>query len=181
MTEQRATRQRQGLGPSVRAVSRTVKEGAGLLHSNRVLLALVAVELFWGFSVVTFEGLMPVRLAEVVGSNEHAAALMGPVSSLHGSPRPPARGITLASRRFRIAPTAAATRLLQGATVVGMGLLAGPVGLITAYLACYTIHGASNPRHMTLLHREVTGEHRSTMISLTRWSASRRVRSGRWC
>ena len=47
-----------------------------------------------------------------------------------------------------------------------MGLLAGPVGAITGFLACYLVHGASNPVHNTLLHREVTGEHRTTVMSM---------------
>lgn len=41
-----------------------------------------------------------------------------------------------------------------------MGVLAGPVGLVTAYLASYVAHGASNPMHTTLLHRQVDGRHR---------------------
>jgi predicted MFS family arabinose efflux permease len=59
-----------------------------------------------------------------------------------------------------------AMRMLQGLTIVAMGLLAGTVGLITAYLACYLTHGASGPMHSTLLHREVDAEHRTTVLSL---------------
>ena len=162
----RATRAPQP-GASVRAVPRTVTAGLGLVRHNRVLMALIAVELFWGFGMVTFEGLMPVRLAEVVDSTDQAAALMGPVSSAAWfASAAGAALITIVSRRIGVAPTAAVTRILQGATVVLMGVFAGPVGLVIAYLACYTIHGASNPMHMTLLHHEVTAEHRSTMISL---------------
>jgi len=167
MTEHRAKRDRPGLLSSVRQVPRTVKEGAALARGNRVLLCLVGVELFWGFGMVTFEGLMPIRLAEVVESTDQAAALMGPVSSAAWfASAAGAALITLASRRIGIAPAAALTRILQGLAVVIMGLVAGPIGLVIAFLACYTIHGASNPLHMTLLHHEVTAEHRSTMISL---------------
>ena len=67
---------------SVRAVPRVIADGIGLLRASRVLLALVAVELFWGFSMVTFESLFPVRLSEVVGDTDQAAALMGPVTSV---------------------------------------------------------------------------------------------------
>ena len=70
------------------------------------------------------------------------------------------------SRRIGVARSAAALRVAQGATVVVMGVLAGPVGVVTAYLACYVAHGASNPMHMTLLHREVDGPHRATVLSL---------------
>ena len=38
--------------------------------------------------------------------------------------------------------------------------------MVIAYLACYMAHGASNPMHMTLLHREVDGPHRATVLSL---------------
>lgn len=167
MTEHRAEHDRPGLLASVRNVPRTVREGAGLARGNRVLLCLIGVELFWGFSMVTFEGLMPVRLAEVVDSTDRAAALMGPVSSAAWfASAAGAAVITVVSRRLGIASAAALMRILQGATVVIMGFVAGPIGLVVAYLACYTIHGASSPLHMTLLHHEVSGEHRTTMISL---------------
>ncbi|HSL77153.1 MAG TPA: hypothetical protein VK867_09420, partial [Candidatus Limnocylindrales bacterium] len=47
-----------------------------------------------------------------------------------------------------------------------MGLIAGPVGVVVAYLACYTAHGASNPMHTALLHRQVDGPHRTTVLSM---------------
>ena len=70
------------------------------------------------------------------------------------------------------APAAALLRILQGVTVVGMGLLAGPVGVLVAYLACYAVHGASNPLHMGLLHRQVDGPYRTSVISLNSMMAS---------
>ncbi|MEV4728269.1 MFS transporter, partial [Micromonospora humida] len=57
-------------------------------------------------------------------------------------------------------------RILQGVTVLGMGLLAGPAGVLVAYLACYAVHGASNPLHLGLLHRQVDGPYRTSVISL---------------
>ena len=152
---------------SVRAVPGTVRDTVGLLRRSRVLPAVIAVELFWGFAIIAFETLFPIRLGEVLGSETDAAALMGPASS--GAWFAAAAGaalITLVSRRTGVARAAMALRILQGLTIVAMGLLAGPVGLITAYLACYFTHGASNPMHMTLLHREVDAEHRTTVISL---------------
>jgi hypothetical protein len=62
--------------------------------------------------------------------------------------------------------TALGLRLVQAVTILGIGLLAGPIGVISAYLACYLAHGASNPMHMTLLHREVDAGHRTTVVSL---------------
>ena len=44
--------------------------------------------------------------------------------------------------RFRgTAPTAALMRILQGATVAAMGLLAGVIGIVAAYIACNAVHG----------------------------------------
>ena len=144
-----------------------IADGIGLLRASRVLLALVAVELFWGFSMVTFESLFPVRLSEVVGDTEQAAALMGPVTSVAWfASAAGAMLIVAVSGRIGVARSAAVLRIAQGATIVAMGLLAGPVGVVIAYLACYVAHGASNPMHMTLLHRQVDGPHRATVLSM---------------
>ena len=167
MHEVRQARGLKAVGASVRAVPSVVGDGIGLLRGSRVLAALVAVELFWGFAMVTFESLFPVRLSEILGDTDQAAAVMGPVSSLAWfAAAAGAAGVVLLSRRIGVARSAAALRVVQGATVVVMGVLAGPVGVVTAYLACYVAHGASNPMHMTLLHREVDGPHRATVLSL---------------
>ncbi|MET8911554.1 MFS transporter [Micromonospora sp. NPDC004551] len=152
---------------SVAEAPRMVGQAVGLLRSNRVLLALVAVELFWGFGMITFESLLPVRLAEVVGDSDRAAALLGPAGSAAWLANAAGAALTpLLLRRLGAAPAAALMRVLQGVTVVGMGLLAGPVGVLVAYLACYTVHGASNPLHMGLLHRQVDGPYRTSVLSL---------------
>ncbi len=167
MREVRTARGPRAVASSVAAVPGVIREGLGLLRSSRVLLALILVELFWGFSMVTFESLFPIRLAEVIGDTADAAALMGPVSS--GAWFASAAGaamITLVSRRVGVARSAAFLRILQGLTIVGMGVLAGPVGVVTAYLACYIAHGASHPMHTTLLHRQVDGPHRTTVLSM---------------
>jgi hypothetical protein len=69
-------------------------------------------------------------------------------------------------RRVGLAPAAAILRVLQGLAVVGLGLAAGVPGVIAAYLFAYVIHGASNPAHLTLLHRQVDGSLRATVASL---------------
>jgi predicted MFS family arabinose efflux permease len=167
MTEHRPGRGRSAVVASVRAVPTVVREGIGLLRGSRVLLALVSVELFWGFAIVAFETLFPIRLAEVVGGTTEAGALMGPISSgAWFAAAAGAAGIALLSRRTGVARAALAMRLLQGVTIVLMGVFAGVVGLVTAYLACYMLHGASGPMHTTLLHREVTASHRTTVLSL---------------
>jgi MFS family permease len=152
---------------SVRAVPRLIAEGTRLVRRSRILLALLAVELSWGFGMVTFETLMPVRLSELVGGPEQAARLTGPASSAAWlASAAGAALIPLATARLGVGSTAILLRLLHGVTVVGMGLLVGPAGVITGFLACYLVHGAANPVHNTLLHREVTGEHRSTVMSM---------------
>src|SRR6185503_7295457 len=70
MTEARPTGGMRGVARSAQAAPRMVAEGVGLLRCSRVLLALVAVELFWGFGMVSYESLMPVRIAEIVGGTQ---------------------------------------------------------------------------------------------------------------
>jgi predicted MFS family arabinose efflux permease len=167
MSEAPKARGARAIAGSVGAVPGVIRDGLGLLRSSRVLLGLVLVELFWGFSMVTFESLFPIRLSEVLADTDSAAALMGPVSS--GAWFASAAGaaiIATVSRRVGVARSAAVLRILQGASVVAMGLVAGPVGLVSAYLACYVAHGASNPMHTTLLHRQVDGPHRTTILSM---------------
>ncbi|MGC4869715.1 MFS transporter [Micromonospora sp. DT53] len=155
------------LRASVVQAPRMVSQAFGLLRRSRVLLALVSVELFWGFGMITFESLLPVRLAEVIGNPERAAALLGPASSAAWLASAAGAALTpLLLRWFGAAPGAALLRVLQGVTVVGMGLFAGPVGVLVAYLACYAVHGASNPLHSGLLHRQVDGPYRTSVLSL---------------
>lgn len=117
--------------------------------------------------MVTFESLLPVRLAEVIGNPERAAALLGPANSAAWLASAAGAALTpLLLRWFGAAPGAALLRILQGVTVVGMGLFAGPVGVLVAYLACYAVHGASNPLHSGLLHRQVDGPYRTSVLSL---------------
>lgn len=156
-----------GAWRAVARTPRTVAGGVSLLRRDRVLLALVAVELFWGFGMVTFESLMPVRLAELVGDAGAAAALTGPataaawLASAAGSAALPWLGARLGT-----APAAALLRVVQGLTVVAMGLVGGVAAMLAAYLACYLVHGTSGSAHLTLLHRRVTGAHRATVVSL---------------
>jgi hypothetical protein len=132
-----------------------------------VLLGIVLVEVFWGFSMVTFESLFPIRLSELVGGVDAAAAIMGPVGSAAWfASAAGAAGVVWVSRRIGVARSAALLRVVQGLTVVAMGVLAGPVGVVAAYLGCYVAHGASNPMHTTLLHRQVEGSHRTTVLSM---------------
>ncbi len=156
------------LARSVREVPSVIGAGVSLLRGSRVLLALICVELFWGFGMFSFESLTSVRLAEIVGGKDAAAAIMGPawtaawlVSALGAALAP------LASRRLGMPLTAAAMHILQAVTVVGIALFAGPIGVLAAFLACYVIHGAVNPLYRALLHRQVDGPHRTTVLSMS--------------
>ncbi len=170
MTEQRSEGGIRGVMRSVVAVPSTIAAGVGLLRRSRVLLALVGVELFWGFGMVSFESLMPVRLAEVVGGNEAAAAVTGPVVAVAWIASAGGSAVTpLLTRWIGVAPTAALMRVLQGITVAGMGFFAGLGGIIAAYIACNTVHGTSNAVHMTLLHRQAEDRVRATVVSLNSW------------
>jgi predicted MFS family arabinose efflux permease len=167
MTEPPRARDRRAIATSVRAVPGIVADGLRLLRSSRVLLGIVMVEAFWGFSMVTFESLFPIRLSELVGGTDAAGAIMGPVGSAAWlASAAGAAGIVALSRRIGVARSAAALRVVQGATIIGMGWFAGLAGVIAAYLGCYVAHGAANPMHTTLLHRQVDGPHRTTVLSM---------------
>lgn len=161
-------RRADGRGPlaAVAATPRAIARGAGLLRRDRVLLALVAVEASWGFGIVAFESLTPVRLAELVGDDARAAAVFGPAAAAAWIAAAGGAAALPALSRRGVAAVAAALRLTQGLTVVGIGLLGGVPAMLTAYLACYLVHGASGTAHSTLLHRQVTGEARATVVSL---------------
>ncbi|MEV1146403.1 MFS transporter, partial [Micromonospora sp. NPDC049799] len=156
------------LRSSVAEVPRMVGQAFGLLRRSRVLAALVAVELFWGFGMVTFETLLPVRLAEVVGDADRAAALLGPASTVAWLASAGAAALVpLLTRRLGAPAGAVLLHVVQGVTVVGMALLAGPVGVLIAYFLCYAVHGAANPVYKGLVHRQVDGPHRTSVLSLT--------------
>lgn len=152
---------------SARQAPGVVVDGLRLLTASRVLLALVLVEVFWSAGMIAFETLMPVRLAELVGGETQAGALMGPVSAAAWGLF--ALGATLAgttARRLGVARTAFAARVLNGIFVIVMGLMTGPIGLITAFLLTYTVHGSAGPMHNVLLHRQAGAGNRTTVLSM---------------
>ena len=160
------TRLRRG-AVSVREAPVVVREGLSLLRHNHVLGGLVAVELFWSAGMVVFETFQPIRLAQLLGSEDAAAAVMGPVAS--GGWGLFALGATLAavgSRRLGVVRTAILARVLNGLGAVVMGLVVGPVALIAAYAVTYTLHGTAGPVHNALLHREASARNRSTVLSM---------------
>jgi len=160
-------RERGAFVSSVLGTPRTIRAGVLLLRRSRVLAALVAVELFWGFGMVAFETLMPVRAAELVGGPDAAAALLGPVTAAGWGVA--ALGAALVAPLLRlgsIRTVSLVLRLVQGVTVVGMGLVGGVVGLVAAYLLTYAVHESSGVLYETLLHEQVDNDHRATVLSL---------------
>lgn len=156
----------QALRDSARAVPAVVGEAVRLLRGSRALRALIAVELFWGIGMVTWENLLPPHLETLTGSADRAAALLGPVGAGAWLTSAAAAAAAPAiARRWGAAPTAAVMRIGQGATVAWMALAAGPVGALVAYVLTFGIHGAANPVHQGLLHREVGPAHRTTVLS----------------
>jgi MFS transporter, DHA1 family, tetracycline resistance protein len=167
MPEERSARGVAAWAASIRGVPVAIGSALRLARRSRVVLALIMVELLWSVGMVTFEKLMPIRLSEVVGGREGAAALMGPVSSAAwGASAAGAALVPLLVRRIGAPWTGFALRILQGLTIVAMGLLAGPAGVITGFLFTYAVHGAANPVHAGLLHRQAEGEFRTSLLSL---------------
>jgi MFS family permease len=152
---------------STREAPVVIREGLGLLRRNRVLRTLVLVEVFVTTGLVVFEIFQPIRLAELVGGEERAGALMGPVAAIGWGVF--ALGSALAgfsSARIGVARTAIVARVLNGLGAVVMGLVAGPAGLVAAYLFTYGLHGTGGPMHQSLLHREARARNRATVLSM---------------
>ncbi|WP_157970784.1 MFS transporter [Nakamurella deserti] len=168
MREIRPAGERPGVWSGIREVPRVIGGGVALLRRSRVVLALVSVELFWSFGMPAFESLTPVRLSELFdGDADRAAAVIGPAGAAAWAAAAAGSAVALLMTRWwGVARSAVLLRLVQGATVVTMGLIGGVVGLLTAFFACYLVHGASNALHSTLLHRQVGPDHRATVVSL---------------
>jgi MFS family permease len=167
MTETYPSPERGSIRTELRRVPSVIGDVFALVRTSTALTLVVAVELLWGFGAGAFEGLFPPRLGEVLSSSERAAALMGPVAAAAWvASAAGAAVVPWASRRFGRHAAAAAMRVAQGATVALMGIFAGTAGLISAYLACYVVHGAANPVHAALLHDEAVATNRTTVLSL---------------
>lgn len=144
-----------------------VRDGLGLLRQNRILRGLVLVEVFWAVAMVVFETFQPIRLAQLVGGEDRAGALVGPIGSAGWAVFALGSALaSLASRRIGVTRTAILARILNGLGAVVMGLVAGPVALVAAYLFTYGLHGTGGPMHGALLHREARARNRSTVLSM---------------
>ncbi|MCU1537089.1 MAG: transporter [Humibacillus sp.] len=150
-----------------------VRDGLAMVRRGRVLRGLVCVELFWSVAMIVFETFQPIRLAELVGGEARAGAIMGPVAAAGWAVF--AVGAALAgwaSRRVGVATTAILARVLNGLGAVVMGLVAGPAALVAAYGVTYLLHGSGGPAHSALLHREARAANRATVLSINSMVAS---------
>ena len=144
-----------------------IGSGLALLGRNRVLMGIVAADVFWAIGMITFESFMPLRLEELVGSAQQAGALVGPVSAAGWALFSVGAWLAgTASGRLGVARAAILGRVLNALGAVVMGLVVGPVGLIAAYLFTYSMHGMNGPPHAALLHREAEARNRSTVLSI---------------
>jgi predicted MFS family arabinose efflux permease len=144
-----------------------VAGGLRMLGTSRVLLALVLVEVFWSVGMIAFETFTPLRLAELVGGEAEAGALMGPVSAAAwGLFAVGSSFAAVLARRVGVAWTAIVAMVARSVFTVVMGLMLGPIGFITAFLVVYTLHGTSGPVHATLLHRQAESRNRTTVLSM---------------
>lgn len=164
---------RAALHDAMRSTPQVVSQAIGLIRGNRILLAVISVEFLWGFGGTAYETFTPARLAEVVGDSDSAASLLGPTHAVAWLLF--AAGVSAApalTRWLGVAYAAAALRIVQGLTVVGIAVAAGPVGVIAAFLLTLAVHGAANPVHAGLLHRTVQGPtHRATVVSANSMTA----------
>lgn len=179
MMEARPRRGLPALRSSLRAVPAVVADAIGLVRHSPVLLALVGVELLWGFGMVSFETFTPARLAAVLGDPDRAAALLGPANAAAWwASAAGAAAVPTVTRWLDASYAAALLRICQGLTVVGIALAAGPIGVLAAYLATMGVHGASNPLHQGLLHRAAPSSHRATVLSANSLSGGVGVTTG---
>lgn len=167
MTEVRPPLGPQALLDSVRTVPAVITETVSLVRAGRVLVLLLVVEATWSVGMVAIENLFPVRLADLVGSTDGAAALLGPVSAAGWAASGVGAFLVVhLSRRLGPYRTGALLRLVQAAFILAMGMVAGVAGVIAAFIATYLVHGASGPVHLNLVHRQVDAAHRTTALSL---------------
>lgn len=164
------TRDAEGAGraiDSAREAPVIVREGLALLRDNVILRGLVIVEVFWSLGMIVFETFMPIRLAELLDSEARAGVWMGATAAVGWLVFAAGAALTgVLTPRIGVVRTAILARVLNGLGAVVMGLVAGPVALVVAYLATYTLHGTAGPAHSTLLHREASSRNRTTVLSI---------------
>lgn len=168
MDDPAPSRRRSEVTAGLRAIPATIRAGLTQVRRSPALGALLGAVALWGLGAAAYEVLAPVRLAELFGGDPtRAAAWMGPLSA--GAWVVLALGAALsrpAIAHFGAARAAMLVRVVHGLAIVGLALAAGPVALAVTYLVAFGAHGAANPAHQILLHRESPGHLRATMLSV---------------
>lgn len=144
-----------------------IASGLALVRDNPVLRGLVLLECFWSTAMIGMENLTPVRMAELLGGEDHAGVIMGPLAA--GAWAVFALGARISgwlSARWGVARAAIIGRVAHSLLSVTLALAIGPVGLVVAHLLAYTGHGVQGPAYNTLLHREASAKNRATVLSL---------------
>jgi predicted MFS family arabinose efflux permease len=137
-----------------------------------VLAGILGAEICWSVAMLAFESLLPLRLEELLGSGQRAGAVVGPVAALGWALFAVGTWLAGLVSRRSVAGAAMLGRGLNGVGVLLMAAAAGPVGLVTAYLFTYSMHGLNGPPHGALLHREASSSNRTTVLSMNSMVAS---------
>jgi MFS family permease len=154
---------------AVRAVPGVVRDGVRAVATHRALRALALVELTWGAGLVAVELFTGPRLAEVSDDAAQAVAALAVLAAVGWTASSIAAGMTgrIVAAVGGPARTGAVLRVVQGAAVLLMAAVAGPVGLATGYLGFYVVHGPANAVHAGLVHRAATADVRVTVLSVS--------------
>lgn len=158
---------REQLLAGVRAVPTVIRGGLAVAGRSGALRGLLLAEAALSIAMLGFESMVPLRLAELLGSTDRAGAWMGVTAAVGWAVY--ALGASLGgrlSRRLGVGRAAIATHLLVAVGVVLIGLATGPVGVVAGYLATYGVFGGVGPLHASLVHREADAGTRATVLSL---------------
>lgn len=151
----------------VRAVPAVVRGGLAVVRRSPALRGLLLAEAALSVAMVGFESMVPLRLAELLGSTDEAGAQMGVTAAVGWAVF--AGGAALGGRLSRLLGVARAAVLTHGLVALGVlliGLANGPAALLVGYLAAYGVFGGVGPLHATLVHREAEAGTRATVLSL---------------
>jgi MFS family permease len=166
MTEIEAPSGRATVIGSVREVPAIIRSAFVALKGSMALRLLLVAEVTWGIGAITWEGLFPARLGELLGVDS-AAGVLGPLTAAAWAAAAAGSAVIMwFSRRLGRHRAAALTRLVQAASVVAMGALGGIVGLTIAYLTSFLMLGANGPLHQAMVHDEAEASNRTTITSL---------------
>lgn len=151
----------------LRAVPAVVGDGVGVLRRSRALRGLLLAEAALSVAMVGFESMVPLRLAELLGSTDDAGALMGVTAAVGWAVFAGGAALGgLLARRLGVTRAAVLTHLAVAVGVVLIGVATGPAGVVAGYLAAYGVFGGVGPLHASLVHREADAGSRATVLSL---------------